>query len=316
MNKNEIRIMVVEDEYLVAEEIIRTIKKSGYNFAGEASDGKEALDTVNDIKPDVILMDIKMPVMGGLEATIKIHEKYSVPIIALTSHESKEILTAASEVGMAAYLTKPPNSSELDKAIIIALARHNDLMELKLLNEKLKVEIERRIESEQALKTLAETDVLTGLLNRRRLFEIADLELKRSHRYNHNLSILILDIDYFKKVNDTYGHQIGDLVLKDVSTSLQDITREIDIVARYGGEEFIILMPETDRHSGFELAERVRQTIEQLIITKDDLILSVTVSIGVTECIGTDSFDKALARADSGLYEAKEEGRNRTKLVS
>jgi DNA-binding NarL/FixJ family response regulator len=138
MENNRIRILLVEDDYLVCEEIKRTLRDSQYSVIGEASTGVEAIQHTKDLAPDVILMDIKMPVMNGLEASRLIQEQCPTPIVILTAHESKDLLEQASQVGAGSYLTKPPRLIEIERAVTIAVARHKDLMTMKQLYEQLK----------------------------------------------------------------------------------------------------------------------------------------------------------------------------------
>ena len=131
------RVLVAEDDYLVGEEIGRALKQIGYELVKDVSDGAEAVKMVCAIKPDVVLMDIKMPEMDGLEATRQIQERCPTPVVILTAHESQDLLDQASEAGVSAYLTKPPKPQAIDRAIIIAMARHGDLMELRRRNKEL-----------------------------------------------------------------------------------------------------------------------------------------------------------------------------------
>jgi len=159
---------------------------------------------------------------------------------------------------------------------------------------------------------LASVDALTGAVNRRRFSELADLEMMRAKRYKRGLSVMMLDIDYFKEINDTYGHVNGDSVLKAFYQTCFDNVRNTDIVARIGGEEFVVLMPETNLSQAGELAERVREAISKLAVTVDSGLIRLTVSIGVA--IWDDklkTIDAFVEKADDALYEAKRSGRNR-----
>jgi len=157
----------------------------------------------------------------------------------------------------------------------------------------------------------ASIDPLTGALNRRKFSEIANIIIGQSQRYNHPLSIMMLDIDFFKKVNDTYGHANGDTVLQEFVQTCQKCIRETDILARFGGEEFLILMPETDARKAMELAERIRKNISELTISTDGGNISLTVSIGVANWKKELSSSELENLADKALYEAKSTGRNR-----
>jgi AmiR/NasT family two-component response regulator len=145
------RILIAEDDYLVCEAIKHALKDLGYEMVGEASDGAEAVEMACTLNPDVVLMDIQMPELDGLEATRQIQSRCPMPVVVLTAHESQELVEKASEVGVSAYLIKPPKQTEIERAIVIALARHEDLMKLRLLNKELE-------------KALSEIKTLRGIL--------------------------------------------------------------------------------------------------------------------------------------------------------
>lgn len=168
----------------------------------------------------------------------------------------------------------------------------------------------------QKVQQLAITDELTGAYNRRYFFELLDLELARSRRYNHSISLLMIDIDHFKSVNDRYGHATGDQVLKSVCAQIDQTVRESDSLGRYGGEEFILLLPETPLDRAVEVAERLRRMVENTKMRVDGVEISVTLSIGAA-AIGPDSkdSDSLVQSADRAMYQAKEAGRNRVSSV-
>lgn len=165
----------------------------------------------------------------------------------------------------------------------------------------------------QAYENLASTDPLTGAVNRRKLEELTLAEVERSKRYKTNLSLMFLDIDFFKSINDNYGHAAGDQVLLQFYQTCSKLARETDIVARIGGEEFVILLPETNLQQAKKLAERVRTSINHCYITLNGTVIQITVSIGVAQWDADRFFnvDDLLAEADQQLYKAKNEGRNR-----
>jgi len=184
----------------------------------------------------------------------------------------------------------------------------NDLREQRLILEK---EIQRRIAAEEELRRLATTDPLTGIYNRRHFFELANKELIRTKRTKKPFSIILYDIDHFKRINDTFGHLAGDKVLKNLSTACQKNLREMDVLARYGGEEFIILLPELGIPNSTVVAEKIRKIIAGQALSFENRSISVTASLGVaTHSVETEPLDKLLARVDKALYEAKEMGRN------
>jgi two-component system cell cycle response regulator len=169
----------------------------------------------------------------------------------------------------------------------------------------------KRVEDE--LRRLATTDPLTGAANRRHFLERAQLELARVKRYGDSVSILMMDIDHFKRVNDSRGHAAGDLALQMLVGACHEMLRETDLLGRLGGEEFAVLLPETTDDDAFDVAERLRRGLEALAIPHDPEPFHFTVSIGLTRCEAADAgIEQPIARADKGLYEAKKEGRNRT----
>lgn len=151
MDKEPIRVLVAEDDYLVAQEIKRTLRGKKYEVVGDAGDGVEALKMILELKPDVVLMDIKMPLMDGLEASLRVQEQSPTPIVILTAHESMDLAEEAAKVGVGAYLTKPPSAVEIDRAIAITMARHEDMKRLRSLNQEL-------------TKALGEIKILKGVL--------------------------------------------------------------------------------------------------------------------------------------------------------
>ena len=186
-------------------------------------------------------------------------------------------------------------------------------MELKQAKEKAEKFAHELKKVNEQLREMAFRDGLTGLYNHRYFQDLMDNELSRSKRYNKSFSLMILDLDHFKKINDEYGHPVGDVVLKEVSKAIENTIRDSDAAARYGGEEFAIVLPETELKGAAILAERLRKAIEQLEIDTNGCRIDVTVSVGVT-CYhpSTNKKEKSeiLAEADNALYNSKNKGRN------
>jgi len=171
---------------------------------------------------------------------------------------------------------------------------------------------EALIEKNRELHELSITDSLTGLFNRKQLMDLFDLELSRTLRYGTHFSVLIADIDHFKRINDTYGHLAGDAVLRRVADTLRQTVRECDHVGRYGGEEFLVILPNTESDKAMDVARRIRYEISQIRFHNDGNELSLTISVGLSQCTDADdSAETVLSRADAALYQAKEGGRNR-----
>ncbi|MCX7914201.1 MAG: GGDEF domain-containing protein, partial [Thermodesulfovibrionales bacterium] len=162
---------------------------------------------------------------------------------------------------------------------------------------------------------------LTGIYNRRQFFILANMEFKKALRYGRDISILMLDLDFFKRINDTYGHAIGDRVLQLTAKIIKENLRSVDIFARYGGEEFVIVLPETNLTGALQVAERIRSNIEKTPLTVNDKVeINITISIGLcSETVKkseSTSIEKIIEKADQSLYEAKRLGRNRVCIYS
>ena len=185
--------------------------------------------------------------------------------------------------------------------------------ELTRINRKLKQELAKSKKLEEELKYQATTDPLTNLLNRRAFFTAADAEIEKAKRYKHSLSYLILDIDKFKTINDTYGHDMGDIVIQMIARLMRENTRSVDYTGRIGGEEFAVIMPSTDLKRAFDIADRLRAKIADMPINIDHTVIHITVSIGISDFQEKDSTipKSFFKRADNALYRAKNSGRNR-----
>lgn len=176
-------------------------------------------------------------------------------------------------------------------------------------------DISARKEMEAELFRQASTDALTSLANRRHFMNLAEQEVRRAHRFGRPLTIMMLDLDHFKKINDTYGHGIGDSVLRETSRRAGESLRQSDVMGRLGGEEFAVLLPETDMRAARDVAERLRQHLAEQPIMADHTGISCTVSIGLAALAKDDSsIDHVLERADHALYRAKKQGRNRVEI--
>ncbi|ERT09753.1 diguanylate cyclase domain protein [Lyngbya aestuarii BL J] len=277
-----------------------------------ATNGQQALERAKVAEPDLILLDLMMPKMNGLEVCQKLKDDKKlceIPVIFLTASEEKEHLIEAFKQGAVDYLTKPFYAPEL-------LARVRVHLELKYTKDELK-------KKSAAFEKLAITDPLTEIFNRRYLMSISEIEYQKAVNYNSFFSIIMLDIDHFKKINDTYGHIVGDQVLKIITQKVQSLLRERDRCGRFGGEEFAIILPMADLKIALKIAERLRQAIADFYIPINDpnsssnLKIKITISLGVTTYnINDDKLDKMWIRADNALYQAKAKGRNQVCSIS
>ncbi|MCB1189088.1 MAG: diguanylate cyclase [Leptospiraceae bacterium] len=288
---DDIKILIVEDELLIATTLQRKLVKMGYSVVDIVSSGMKAIEVAIEKKPDLVLMDIVIKGdMNGIETASKLYDTTRIPVVFLTAYTDENTISKAEATGAYGYLIKPFQERELTTTIRMALKKHEETMKM---------------------EQLATTDSLTGIMNRRFFLQAIDKEIERTQRYGNRFSLIILDIDHFKKVNDTYGHSAGDEVIVSITQIVNKNLRKVDIFARYGGEEFIICLPETDYPNAMNVAERIRQNIEDNFIPYDDKKISCTVSIGVTNFHENgDTYDKIFQRADAALYLAKNQGRN------
>ncbi|HEY9852240.1 MAG TPA: diguanylate cyclase [Leptolyngbyaceae cyanobacterium] len=308
-NPEDFLILVVDDINQNLQVIGEILEKIGYDTTF-ATSGEQALERVQAAQPDLILLDLMMPGINGLEVCqqLKNNPKFEeVPIIFLTASNEKEHLLAAFDKGAVDYVTKPFNAPEL-------LARVRTHLELKKTREELKAALYEQSRLIEKLEKLATTDPLTGIWNRRYLLSKAEYELDRAIRYQSPFSVLTIDLDKFKQINDLYGHALGDEVLIDVTKNILKLLRKVDCFGRMGGEEFAILLPETDILLAVNVAERIRQQIANLVFNTGDAVLQITACIGVSNYIlgnKHETVDAILQRADKALYQAKKQGRDR-----
>ncbi len=277
---------------------------AGYDVV-ECADGEQALAAAVEHLPDVILLDIEMPVMDGYEAVValKADERTAdIPVVFLTGRSGAQDVVRALRLGGHDYVRKPPEPTEL-------LARVRAALRVKALQDELRT---RAAE----LETVSRTDFLTGLYNRRHTEEHLRMLESGAVRHGYPLSVLLVDVDNFKSVNDTLGHQVGDRVLVGIGQRLQAALRLEDVVGRWGGEEFLMVLPHTSLDQATALAERLRELVCHTPIetgVADDAPLTVTVSIGGAAAEDTGAHE-LVHLADQGLYEAKQAGRNCVRL--
>jgi diguanylate cyclase (GGDEF)-like protein len=211
------------------------------------------------------------------------------------------------------------HSLRVNRIAILSLAIISPILLLGIIHFFIRRLVRTVREAQQKIEEMATTDELTGLHNRRFFFERFREEVERAARHGHHLTCLMIDIDYFKKVNDRYGHHAGDLVLKNVATALRSSCRNSDILARYGGEELVLLLPETDQAAGLVVAEKMRKVVEDQTTVADGSEIKVTISIGLSSHGGENqkevgNSEKILKSADAALYRAKQNGRNRVEV--
>ncbi|HVG29136.1 MAG TPA: diguanylate cyclase [Pyrinomonadaceae bacterium] len=288
---SKFNVLLVEDDADKQQLLKVALEMAGYNVQ-TANDGVEGLLAVESHQPDLIVTDVMMPNMDGYEMVRRVRANPStrfIPVIIQTAARSAtDDVRRGAEVGALGYITDP---TDLD----LLLARARTLLDFKNYLD--------------TCEEAAFTDHLTGLANRRRFERQLEREVSRTRRFSRPFCLLLLDIDLFKRVNDTYGHDVGDDVIRRLGNALQAGTRGIDTAARVGGEEFGVILTETDFAHGLEVAQRLRASISEMVVP---IAGRITVSIGLAE-FGADSRDarELFNTADAALYEAKRQGRDR-----
>ena len=301
-------ILIVDDHEDNVEVLRARLEARGYRTEA-AGDGREALEKVMAAPPDLVLLDVMMPHVDGMEVARRIKADKSlpfIPIIMQTALDSTEHKVEGLDAGADDYITKPINFAELE-------ARVRSMLRVKQLQEEVQRQRDELQKLNDRLLSISRTDGLTGLINRRHLEERLQEQFEHAKRLNENFTVVMCDLDKFKSVNDTYGHQAGDAVLKQLAELLQKEAREIDHVGRYGGEEFMLILPGTVLDAGVTFAERVRHAIAEHTFTFEGGAIHRTGSFGVSawphpRIEGCDALVKA---ADDALYVAKETGRNK-----
>lgn len=296
------KLLIVDDSATIRATLSRAV---GDEFDSlEATNGEEALQLlINDMQIDLVVTDLAMPRMDGYDL-----------IKQMRSHDSSRLINMPVIV-----VTGANDTAAREKAFIAGandfIAKTSDHVEFLArvrAHVKLAQTIQELEQSRRYLKEQADTDPLTKLANRRSFFASASTNLAQMQRQNEHFSIVILDIDHFKRINDTYGHQAGDVVLQQLAKVLSTAIREGDSLARIGGEEFVVASPYTNRLAAIVLSERLRKAVEESEFIFENNRIPVTISLGVASMSkGGDDVDKLLAVADSRLYLAKQKGRNR-----
>jgi diguanylate cyclase (GGDEF)-like protein len=288
---SKFNVLLVEDDPDKQQLLKVALEMAGYNVQTE-NDGVAGLLAVESHQPDLIVTDVMMPRMDGYEMVRRVRANPAtrfIPVIIQTAArgEAQDIRRGA-DVGALGYITDP---TDLD----LLLARARTLLDFKNYLD--------------TCEEAAFTDHLTGLANRRRFERQLEREVGRARRFNRPFCLLLLDIDHFKNVNDSFGHDAGDDVLRRLGNALQAGTRGIDTAARIGGEEFAVVLTETDFARALEVAERLRVSISEM---QSPVAGQITVSIGLAE-FNADSRDarELFTSADTALYEAKRQGRDR-----
>ncbi len=278
------KVLIVDDSKYIRAMLQGTLKSQGYELV-VAENGKQALEMARSCQPDVILLDVVMPVMDGMEACRLLREDpciNSIYVIMLTAKNEVKDRVDGLDIGADDYLPKPFEIEEL-----FARIRRGH-----------KIVKERRA---------AMFDLLTGLYNRRSFEDFFERESAKAKRQKQPITLIMLDIDYFKKVNDTWGHAAGDVVLVELAAILRKSLRISDLPCRWGGEEFLLLLPDMDLANGLKKAEAIRRVVEEHDFPEAG---QLTASLGVAVTEDGDDLLSLQERADKALYAAKDGGRN------
>jgi len=309
------RVLLVEDEPTTRVKMEAVLESIVGHPVHSAGNGREALALALEVMPQIVVTDWLMPVMDGLEFCRALRATewgQSMYVIMLTGVDTEEEVVRAFEAGVDDYVTKPVNLRALRARMRAALhyvqlleAWERDRAQLKQFAAELAI-------SNRKLAHHAMTDLLTGLPNRRAGIETLGRAWSAASRGGQALSVMMVDIDRFKSVNDTHGHAVGDRVLVDVGAVIRDCMRRHDHVSRLGGEEFLVILPNTGLDEARQAAERLRRAVRSASIAAGDVKISPTVSVGLAHREGaTDSPDHLVAAADRALYAAKQRGRDR-----
>lgn len=320
----EIRILLVDDQPIIAEALREMLASEADIELSACHDAGRALAMAMELRPTVILQDLVMPDVDGLTLVryFRAHpETAPIPIIVLSSKEDPLDKSQAFEVGASDYLVKIPAKIELlarvraqSRMFLTRLERDEAYRALEAVKEQLEL-------NNRELARLSSQDGLTGLANRRRFDEVLDKECRRAKREQAALSLLMIDVDFFKKYNDAYGHQAGDECLRRIATVLTEVTRRPgDVAARYGGEEFALVLPHTGDEGARVVADALRGAVAALSLPHSGSSVAphVTLSVGIVTATPGHALspEQLIERADAALYQSKREGRNRSSTAA
>ncbi|WP_022661385.1 GGDEF domain-containing response regulator [Paucidesulfovibrio longus] len=310
------QLLIIDDSETSRLLLETVLRGEGFKDLAGASSWAQALDMLlalpDDKLPDVLLMDLEMPGINGIEATklFKSAPRFAdIPVIMITASDRLEDLEEAFRAGAGDFITKPVHRVELR-------ARVGSALRLKLEMDSRKAREHELERMTRELETLSSQDGLTGVANRRQFDKVLEQEWQRCARDSMPLTLLMIDIDFFKRYNDALGHIEGDKCLKKVAQAIQTAFRRPgDFLARYGGEEFAALLPDTSPEGGLKVAQSIRQELLDLALPHPDSSVSdlVTVSMGKATLVPRPDGDSSVlvAASDESLYQAKEAGRDR-----
>jgi len=295
------KVLIADDDRVSSKILERDLLKWGYEVI-ITHDGQSAYEMIKEHQIQLAILDWMMPKISGIELSRKIRREsrnHYTYIIMLSSKQSHDDMQHGFSAEIDDYITKPYQQWELEARLASGQ---------RVINMQNELEASRR-----KLKILAEHDGLTGIFNRNSIIEHLNKELNRAHREQQPVGVIMLDIDNFKTINDSLGHQAGDTVIRELTTRLKSLLRPYDEIGRYGGDEFLIVIPKASSEHIGSIAERIRAAIAAMKITYNGTITDVTLSLGcaVSDHISALSPDELIAAGDQALYKAKKMGRNR-----
>ena len=298
-------VLIAEDDVMFRKILQTWLQSWGYQVV-TAVDGAQAWELLQGERPPhLLILDWMMPRMNGVEVCRLVRSRNRSPyqyILLVTAKDGTSDLVSGLEAGADDYLSKPFNKNELR-------ARLRTGRRILTLQDE-------HIKAQEKLRFQATHDGLTGVWNRNAILDIMDREFERSARGHTSMGIIILDLDFFKRINDSYGHPAGDVVLREAVSRIQEALRTYDAVGRYGGEEFLIVLPDCNQDQAERCAERVRSKISSAPIYFNEVAIAVTASLGLAVTSLSPGGAKAtLEAADAALYRAKNAGRNKVVLM-
>jgi two-component system cell cycle response regulator len=302
-----VRAVIADDDPVTAAVLGRALQQLGIEVAS-ASDGTTAWRLLTSgPAPQLAILDWMMPGLDGIEICRRIRhtpELAGMYVLLLTARASRADLVAGLDAGADDYMVKPIDTEELRARVQVGTRAAK-------LQARLAGQVSDLQDARDHLARLVSTDVLTDLHSRRSWFELGAAEFSRFQRYDRPFSVLVIDLDFFKRVNDTFGHDVGDVLLRRFADMLRSECRHSDIIGRLGGEEFALVAPETALVDAVRVAERIREACRRLVVLVDAGEVRCSCSIGVTETApDDDGIERVLQRADAALYEAKRSGRD------
>jgi two-component system cell cycle response regulator len=339
---NIVNLLIVDDNQEHLELLGDILEEEQKYTLFRATSGEEALQLVREKDINIVLLDVLMPGMDGYEVCREIRRTNKlkpIQIVMISGFDQRSDLDELMQFGADDFITKPVSALELNARVRAAVIRFRNqarlidtmqgeaeaagngkkrrLSTLVAENMHLRQEYQkvRRINEElerncTELERLASYDPLSGLLNRRTLFHRIDVEIERAVRLGFPLTGMMIDIDHFKRVNDNFGHQCGDMIIREIGARLSKSLRKYDYAGRYGGEEFYVLFPNTSSETARLIAERFRREMEESSFVFGSETMYVTVSVGIAQYNPGETPDKWISRADAAMYRAKQRGRN------